>query len=101
VFRIHHSHHPVLHVLVTVVVLTLVVLAVLAVARWWSDRRPAGAVASGPPVPPADPALVELRIRFARGELSSDEYWYRVATLGYQVPVGMVPGGPAPSGPTG
>ena len=47
--------------------------------------------------PRTDPALNELRVRSARGELSWEEYSQRVANLGYAP--GPRPGAGAEAGP--
>ncbi len=76
-------------VLQVVLIAGLVVLAVVAVQRITGGplRRPgdgaAGATASGP-----DEALAQLRLRYARGEVSRDEYVQMAADLGAPVPTG-------------
>jgi len=104
VFRYgHHAHHPVFGILLLVLLGALIVLAVLAVIRLWKSRpAPVGSVAPRADQGSADdPALTELRMRYARGEISPDEYLQRVAGLGYQWPPGTGSGGPptAPSTP--
>jgi putative membrane protein len=101
-----HAHHPLFGVLFLILVAALVVLAVLAVVRHWrtgpgSPGSPAtgSSPRPGAPGPGADPALAELRLRYARGEITSEEYLQRVAGLGYQLPPGAVPGGPFPMAP--
>ena len=79
--------------------LALVVIGALAVARLWSGPRGRiGASHVGPTFPPVDPALTELRVRYARGEFAADEYRRRLADLGY--PAQGEPGAPmAPPAP--
>ena len=97
----HQAHHPVFGILLVVLVGALLVLAVLAVVRLWKPRPghpgpvPTGAGAG----PTADPALTELRMRYARGEITSDEYRQRVAGLGYPPPPGPGPAGPSSQPP--
>jgi uncharacterized membrane protein len=84
------------------VLLALLVVAVMAVVRAW--RHPqgfGGPWRGGPPPrqhgPPMDPALFELRMRYARGDIAAEEYWRRAADLGYPQPGGVPPSaGPAP-----
>jgi len=95
----HHAHHPVFGILLLVLVVALLALAVVGLVRFWKTRpghtSPAtpGASPSGYGV---DPALTELRMRFARGEITSDEFRQRASHLGYQVPPGENPAGPPP-----
>jgi uncharacterized membrane protein len=107
----HHAHHPVIAIIIIVVVIAaLVALAVIALLRM--RRYPRGGLApSAAGVPPrtpsgpapwagADPALSELRIRYARGDISGEEYWQRASLLGYPPPPGAGPAVPPPPGPT-
>ncbi len=97
----HHAHHPVLGVLLLALLGALVVLAILAVIRLWR-ARPAHAGPAVPTSSPAsthDPALTELRLRYARGEISPDDYLQRVAGLGYQLPPGSAGAGPSTAPP--
>ena len=72
------------------VVVTFAFLAVLAALTYWlvtSARRHAVAGPMRPPMPPAtDPALTEARMRYARGELSRDDYLRIAADLGGALP---------------
>ncbi|HXQ19549.1 MAG TPA: hypothetical protein VN781_07945 [Acidimicrobiales bacterium] len=79
----------------------LVILGVLALVRLWvHPHGPApfhpGMVA-GPHGPPGDPALGELRLRYARGDITWDEYSSRARNLGYPIPPGEAP--PTPPAP--
>jgi putative membrane protein len=82
--------------------LVLVAVAVWAVLRLSS--RPAGPAAFGPrtaPPMPRDPAVEELRVRYARGELDREEFLQRSRDLGgSDVGTAAPPGGspPAPAG---
>jgi uncharacterized membrane protein len=104
----HHAHHPVFGIIVIVLIVALVVLGILALVRM--RRHPHGGLAAswvGGPRPPAgtppwagaDSAINELRIRYARGEISSEEYWQRAGVLGYAPSPGAGPAGPPASGP--
>ena len=95
---------PVFGFLLLVLVVAALVVGIVALVRL--SRRPAGAAGFGPQRPPLpmDPAFVELRNRYARGEITSEEYATRAATLGYPVFPGPGPSGfpgPGPSGPSG
>ncbi|MGH9096895.1 MAG: hypothetical protein ACRDWB_05680 [Acidimicrobiales bacterium] len=106
----HHAHHPVVGIIFLVLIAALVVLSVIALVRW--RRHPHGgfapSLAGGPPRPPAgtppwtgaDSAINELRIRYARGDITSEEYWQRSSVLGYPPSPGPGPGpAPGPAGP--
>lgn len=97
-----HAHHPVFGILILMVLGALVVLAVLAVVRLWRTR-PAPTGSGSPEVgqrSAQDPALTELRLRYARGEISQDEYLQRFAGLGYQLAPGTWVPGPSAAPPT-
>lgn len=82
--------------------LVLVGVAVWAVIRLSS--RPAGPVALGPrPAPPMprDPALEELRVRYARGELDREEFLQRSRDLGGTDGGSTAPPGGSPPAPAG
>ncbi len=101
----HHAHHPVLGIIFLVLIAALVVVGVIFLVRW--RRHPHGGFASAagmPPRPPAgtppwtgtDSAINELRIRYARGDITNEEYWQRSSVLGYPPPTGPGPAGPPP-----
>lgn len=94
----HHGPGPIAWVFLALLV-ALLVLGLVALVRYWSaPRQHFLARPTGPAHhlgPMADPALTELRIRYARGELTPEEYARRAADLGYPVP-----GGP-PTPPSG
>jgi len=86
------------------VFVALVVVAVTAVVHLWRHPvrlRPVhGWPGPGTPGGGWDPALQELRVRYARGEISWDEYLRRCAHLGYGAPAAPgTPGWGAPSSP--
>ena len=78
----------------------LLVVGVMAVVQLW--RRP-GRMRPGPgwyrAGPGWDPALQELRMRYARGEIGWDEYLRRSADLGFHPPTAPPPGTPGWGGP--
>jgi putative membrane protein len=81
--------------------LVLVGVAIWAVLRL--SARPAGPVAFGPrPAPPMprDPALEELRVRYARGDLDREEFLQRSRDLGGADVASTPPpdGSPPPAG---
>jgi putative membrane protein len=61
--------------LLFVVVIGVVVWAVLRATRQANVQPPA------PPVPPRDPVLEEVRLRYARGEISREDFLQRTADL--------------------
>jgi putative membrane protein len=82
--------------------LVLIGVAVWAVLRLSS--HPAGPAAFGhhpaPPMP-RDPALEELRVRYARGELGRDEFLQRSRDLGGTDDGTTAPPGGSPPAPAG
>lgn len=102
-------HHHGVHLLVLALVVVIVVVAVVALVRGLEGtgkKRTGGAGPVGTPPSassPLDPALGELRVRYARGEISWEEYAHRAANLGYPAPpypgAGPTPP-PNPQGPT-
>jgi hypothetical protein len=112
VFRYgHHAHHPVIAI-IFLLIAALVALAVIALVRMWRFPRgglAASATAAGmpprspfgpPPWAGGDPALNELRIRYARGDISGEEYWQRASLLGYPPSPEAGPAAPPPPGAT-
>lgn len=92
-------------------ILWLVVMAALVAAAVFFALRMSGRAAPsggpGPPVPtpsgfartespPTDPALTELRLRYARGEISRDDYLTAAADLGASVAARDAPPPPSP-----
>lgn len=99
-FGVHHGPGPI-GWLFLALLLALVVLAVLAVVRLWRAGGGANTHHRPPPGPAVDPALTELRIRYARGDISWDEYARRAAHLGLPVTWGPPPGAPGEGQPGG
>jgi len=83
-----------------VLIVTAVALLVISVARSWRTG-PAHPFSRGPwqPHPGFDPALTALRVSYARGEITWEEFVRRAANLGYPATPGAPPGGPPPGGP--
>ncbi len=84
------------------IVAALLILGVVALVRLWGTPRGRGlAFPGGPQPPPVDPAITELRIRYARGEITWEEYVQRSHNLGVPFPPGpgtlSPPGSPAPT----
>src|SRR5262245_42641241 len=79
------------HLLPLVLFAVLIGVVIWAVLRITSDR-PAISAAAGPTVAPrpVDTALQELRVRYARGDISREDYLERSTDLG-------LAGGPAPA----
>jgi uncharacterized membrane protein len=78
----------------------LLVLGIVALVRLWNHPHgrlgpwhagphmmpPTGPHMMPPTAPPVDPALTELRVRYARGDISWEEFSRRAANLGYSQP---------------
>jgi len=98
-------HHPVFAVFVLAflaALVVLVVLAVIAVVRMWRNPRahPVSFPRGAPAGASMDPALAELRLRYARGDITWEEFVQRAGRLGYPFPGGTGPApGPDPTGP--
>jgi len=100
----HSVHHPVFGILFLIVVAALVAVGVVLLVRTWRNPpgRPMPSHFGATAGPPADPALNELRMRYARGDITWDEYSQRARHLGYPVPpdagsTGAPPMGHVPS----
>ncbi|HUY20765.1 MAG TPA: hypothetical protein VMV22_00340 [Acidimicrobiales bacterium] len=96
----HHGPGPLAWVLLALF-LAAIVLAVIAVVRLWRHPGAFGSPvvhAGPPPVHPVDPALSELRVRYARGDLTWEEYAQRATNLGFPV-APPAPPVPPPSAP--
>jgi len=102
----HHAHDgwwagP-LHLLFLILFVALLVAGAVWLARRLS---PGVAQAAAPAVAPAgaaalggasDPAVATLRMRYARGEVSRDDFLHALADLtGAEAPTGTWPGGEA------
>jgi uncharacterized membrane protein len=90
-------HHPVLAwllvALFAALLVGLLVVGIILVVRMsrnprWRPARPAMGAGPGP----VDPAFTELRIRYARGEITWDDYAQRAGALGFPVPPATGPG---------
>jgi len=98
---LHHSPH-VLAWLFVILLGALVVVGVLLLVRLWNapGRRAGADPSRRPPYPMVDPAITELRMRYARGDITSDEYSARAGHLGYPTTPGPGPGSVPPEGQT-
>ena len=103
---VDHPGHPWFWLLVVVAVAAATVLIVWLIVR----RRPvpsSGSAPYGAPpapygttvAPHADPALEQARLRYARGEVSREEYLRIVADLGGTPPPAAPAGAPPPGAP--
>jgi len=72
------------HLLGLLLFAALIGVAIWAVLRITSDRATIAAATAARVVPPTpvDPALQELRVRYARGDISREDYLERGADLG-------------------
>jgi putative membrane protein len=85
---LQNHHHPLLRVVIAMVVIAaLAALVAFLVVRFANRRgrlQPMTAAPAGPPV--HDAALEQLRLRYARGEVSRTDYLQAVADLGGRPP---------------
>jgi uncharacterized membrane protein len=106
----HHAHHPVFGIIFLVLIAAVVALGIIYLLRW--RRHPHGGFASSPAgMPPGSPAgtpwtggdsaINELRIRYARGDITREEYWQRSSVLGYPPSPAPGPAGPPSEGQPG
>jgi putative membrane protein len=81
-YEVHRAHdgHGLIGLLVCLVLVGAVVAAVMLFMQ--SRRPPQSAVQTAPATPAVDPALAELRLRYARGEVDRAEYVQRAIDLG-------------------
>jgi uncharacterized membrane protein len=95
VFRYGYGFHQgpgVFGWLFLALVIAALALGVVALVRMWRFPGSRSQNRSWPASDPRlDPALTELRIRYARGELSWEEYAQRAANLGFSVKPGYRP----------
>jgi putative membrane protein len=85
IYEVHHGGgHPWFGLLLFALMFGALAVAVFTLWRTYPRSAPAAVgVASPVPAPPArDPALAELRLRYARGEIDRDEYLTRAVDLG-------------------
>ena len=83
--------------LVWLLVLGGLVALGVALALRLVSRLPTGGDSAGPRPPAFDPALNELRVRYARGEVSRDEYLRAASDLGAPIPPSESPSPPPPA----
>jgi putative membrane protein len=78
-----HLHHgwSFVHVVVPLILFLIVIGVVVWAVLYLTSHRPPALLAQGAP-PPRDPAMEELRIRYARGDLARDDFVQRSADLG-------------------
>jgi putative membrane protein len=76
--------------------LLLIVVAVWAIARVTRANRPWTAGAPPPSFLRRDPALEELRLKYARGDMDREEFVQRSRDLGAMVPESGEPPPPVP-----
>ena len=104
----HFVHGPgVFGWLVFALFLALMVVAIVALLRSWRGLGALRPFAAGPQRPShgVDPALNELRVRYARGDIDWNEYAHRAINLGFPVappgPHATSPGNPGTWVPPG
>ena len=85
-----NAHHGpgVWGLLFMILVLVAMVAGVVVLVRLWQQSRRPGSQPGAPGGPWVDPALAELRMRYARGDIGWDEFSQRLAGLGYPHPAG-------------
>ena len=69
--------------IVATVILGLLVFACMTGVRVWRQSSSPSTDSTSASI---DPAITELRVRFARGEIGEDEYSRRASLLGYPTP---------------
>lgn len=77
------------HALSLIIVVALITLLVVLVMRLLDRTTPTAPVAvapAAPASPPGDPALAQLRMRYANGDVSRDDYLRIASDLGASVP---------------
>jgi putative membrane protein len=97
--------HPLFGLLVLLLLLVLIVLGVVGIVTLLRNQKRPPAVGGGVPPPRAtgphyDPVVTELRLRYARGELSREEYVQRAADLGFRPDPGDTPAAPTMGWPS-
>jgi putative membrane protein len=91
------------HWLFVFLIVVAVVVGILLIVRMWAARpnTPTGGWRPGGSPPPSSPAISELDLRYARGEIGREEFLQRRADLLGHVPPppgtpGAPPGAPPP-----
>ncbi len=81
-----------------VLIAALLIVGVVALVRLWSAPRSRGASfpMAMPPSAGMDAAIAELRLRYARGDITWEEYVQRSSNLGFPFPPGTGPIGSSP-----
>ena len=82
-FAAIHGSNPFPAFIVVLVILGLQVFALMTAVRYW---RQSNGSTSTSPSGPVDPAITELRLRFARSDIGEDEYARMAGLLGYPPP---------------
>jgi len=79
----HGMHHPLLGLLFGLMLLALLAAGIYALVRLArrNHHGPSLVAATGQAGSGGDPALAELRLRYARGDVSRDDYLQRSADL--------------------
>ncbi|HLN07304.1 MAG TPA: hypothetical protein VK217_13565 [Acidimicrobiales bacterium] len=88
VFGLHRGPGVFAWLLLVLLIAALALGAVALVRLWKRTPNRAQAGPSAPLAPPMDPAFTELRIRYARGDLTWEEYVQRATNLGYPIQPG-------------
>ena len=68
----------------TIVLVAVVLVVAVPIFAIWVVASVVRGIFGGPPRPRRDPAVEELRYRFARGEISEAEFEQRMYELGYE-----------------
>lgn len=86
------------HWLFVFLIVVAIVAGILLIVRMWAARpHTTAAPWRGGPPPPPNPAITELDMRYARGDIAREEYLQRRADLlGHVTPP---PGGPGSAPP--
>jgi putative membrane protein len=69
------------HGLFALLIVVAVVIGVVLLTRMWLLSRPPTGRPASPAAPPQSPALTELDVRYARGEITREEYLQRRSDL--------------------
>jgi len=89
-YGMHHAGHPLVAWIFLILFALLVGVAIFALIKV-ARRQPGATAPAIPAVSPADPALQELRARYARGDMGREEFLQRSADLGYANPAVAIP----------
>ena|SRR5438309_11263744 len=100
VYRVDGPEHDAAwqHGLFLLLIVIALVIGVVLLTRMWLLARPHGGRFSATAQPPHSPALTELDLRYARSEVTREEYLQRRADLlGHTPQLPGPPAGPSPS----